>query len=98
MAFGGPFNPLPVPFYYFSPLLTTSAQALAAARTILARRQRAAGRTLTFEAIPHPGLEAGDLVTVTSTNLVAAAAVVESLTMPLTPDGGAMTGTLRVIG
>ena len=94
--YGGPFSPLPVPLFFTSPLLTTGAQCSAAARTILARRQRTSARGLAFEAVPHPGLQVGDRVDAT-TGAGTVAAVVESLRMPVTPDAGAMSGTLRVI-
>lgn len=59
----GPFGRRPR--YYASPLLTTVAQCEAAASSILAD---AVGltRSLEFEAIAHPGLEAGDVITLVS--------------------------------
>lgn len=94
--YGGPFNPLPVPYFYFSPLLTTNTQCRTAAATIVARRRRAGGRRITALAVPHPGLQTGDLVTVTATGLDAVPALVEAISMPLTPSSGAMALTLQV--
>ena len=97
LRYGGPFNPLPVPFFYFSPLLTTVAQCKAAARTVLARLRRQSSRRLAATVVPNPALQVGDLVSVTGNGLVAAPCLVEALTLPLTPDGGPMTLGLRVV-
>lgn len=97
-GFTSAFNPLPVPFFYFSPLLTTNSQCTLAARTVLARKQRLAHKTVHFQAVPHPGLQDGDRVTVTSAALgvSAAAGIVEQLVMPYTPDG-TMAGVVRLL-
>lgn len=94
-AVGGPFNDLPVPFYYDSPLLTTAAQAQAAARTRLAAIKRQTSRTYTVQMVPHPALQAGDLVTLTTDYLTAVPAIVETLVLPYSPDDGAQTLTVR---
>lgn len=94
---GGPFNPLPVPYFYFSPLLTTNAECRASARTILRRLRRTADRMVSAVAVPNPALVAGDLVTVTGVGLVNQPCLVEALQMPLTPSSGPMTLTLRVV-
>lgn len=96
LLFGGPFNPLPVPFFYSSPLLTTQLQCRTAARTILARRKRSSSRLLTATCVPHPGLETGDRVTVDGVDGVAAA-IVEVISLPITPDGLPMMLTLRAV-
>lgn len=59
---GGPFGP--VPRRYSSPLLTTSAQCIKAARTVL-RRSLGLPYSVDFTAIPNPALEPWDPVTVT---------------------------------
>jgi hypothetical protein len=96
--YGGDFSPYPVPYIYASPLLTTKAQTQKAARTTLARLKRTASRTLTASAVPHPGLEAGDRVTVTSARLglTGQLCVIEAISLPYTP-GPAMRLTLRTV-
>lgn len=84
---GGPFNPLPVPTFYYSPLLTTVAQCNAAAATILARRKRETARRFTAECVPDPTLVLGDVLTVTTAELDAVPCSVESLTLPYTASG-----------
>lgn len=91
--YGGPFNPLPVPFFYASDLLTTVAQCRAAAQTRLTTLRRQASRTLTATTLPHPGIETGDFVTVTGAGLVNALCTVEAFTLPYKP--AEMTLTLR---
>jgi hypothetical protein len=66
---GGTFSPYIVPYGYSSPLMTTPAQVLAAARTRLRSLRRAAALTLKVSAVPHPGIELGDVVLLTSTRL-----------------------------
>lgn len=92
------FNPLPVPFFYYSPLLTTNAQCTSAATAILARKSRAGSRRLAVQAVPDPRLEIGDCVTVVSErlDLDGVKAVIDSLTMPYVADGGPMTLGLRL--
>jgi hypothetical protein len=55
----GPFGARPR--FYSSPLLTTAAAAGAAARSVLADSLGIV-RSLSFESLPHPGLEPGDVV------------------------------------
>jgi hypothetical protein len=99
LAYDGNFNPLPVPFFYASPLLTTNAQANAAALTVLRRRQRASRQDLEIEAVPNFALTAGDLITVESERLGIAEqnAVIETLTMPLSAGGGSMKAGVRPV-
>lgn len=94
-AYGGPFNPLPVPFYFESPLLTTVAQCTTAARTVLARRRRSNAREFTVTTVPHPGLQAGDTVSVTTDDFTDLPCAVETLGLPYTAGGGAQTLTVR---
>ncbi|TWJ23133.1 DUF5047 domain-containing protein [Micromonospora endolithica] len=93
-AIGGEFNPLPVPFFYASPLLTTVAQCTAAAETVLARRRRTTARQFTVRTVPHPGLQAGDTVAVTADEYTGLC-VVETLSLPYTAGGGPQTLTVR---
>ncbi|MER5703473.1 DUF5047 domain-containing protein [Micromonospora sp. NPDC002296] len=94
-ALDGPFNPLPVPYFYSSPLLTTVAQASSAAQTVLARLKRGTGREFDVEMVPHPGLQDGDTVTVTTDDYVALACTVEGLRLPYTPASGPQRLTVR---
>jgi hypothetical protein len=93
----GPFNPLPVPRFFYSPLLTTVTQCRLAAGTILARTKRASARTLVATIVPNPVLELGDVLAVTGAGLTAARCVVNALSLPLLADGGPQTLTLGVL-
>lgn len=96
-AVGGPFNPLTVPLYFSSPLLTSVDQCNSAALTIAARKQRDTAREFRVSMVPHPGLQAGDVVALTSADLgvSALACSVEALTLPYLPSGGPMALTVR---
>ncbi|MFC5802812.1 hypothetical protein [Streptomyces formicae] len=91
----GPFSPLPVPYPYYSPLLTNVAQCRAAAETTLQRLRRSASRMLTVTMVPHPGLLTGDFITVTGAGLTGALAVIETMSLPYSP--GEMSLTVRVL-
>ncbi|WP_435589812.1 DUF5047 domain-containing protein [Micromonospora aurantiaca (nom. illeg.)] len=95
--YGGDFNPLPVPFYFPSPLLTTVAQCTTAAQTVLSRKRRTTSREFTVTTVPHPGLQAGDTVAVTSGADVDLPCVVEALRLPYTPGGGSQTLKVRAL-
>jgi len=92
----GPFSPYPVPLFFDSPLLTTTAQCQAAARTVLARRRRAVARSVTQDMKPWPGHELGDLVLARDDRVGDLVVTIETMTMPLTPDGGPMSLGLAV--
>lgn len=92
---GGPFSPLPVPYFYHSPLMSTVAECRAAAETTLQRLRRTAFRKLNVSMVPHPGLVPGDVVTVTGVGLTGALAVIERLSLPYSP--GDMTLTVRLL-
>lgn len=94
-AYGGPFNPLPVPYFFASPLITTVGQANAAAQTVLARLRRNAAREFRVEMVPHPGLQTGDVVSLTTDDLSDLPCSVEALSLPYTPDGGAQVLRVR---
>ncbi|MDW3849651.1 DUF5047 domain-containing protein [Micromonospora sp. BRA006-A] len=94
-AYGGPFNPLAVPYYYESPLLTTVAEASAAAQTVLSRLKRTTSLEFQIACVPHPGLQTGDTVSVTTADYTGLPCVVEALTLPYTAGGGAQTLTVR---
>lgn len=94
---GGPFNPLPVPYFYYSPLLTTVDECRKAAQTTMVRLRRAAARSISFRGVPHPGLRLDDIVTVTSSKygLTKARGVIDKYNLPYNP--GEMTGTVRLL-
>lgn len=84
--YGGSANPLPVPFGYASPLLTTLDQCTAAAATILARKMREAVlRSFTVTAVPDPTLQIGDPVSITTDEVTGLLCTVESMNLPYVP-------------
>lgn len=87
---GGPFNELPVPYYFDSPLITTQAQADAAAASRLVTLRRSISQEYTIEMVPHPALQTGDRITVDGEPYI-----VEALTLPLTAGGGAQQLRVR---
>lgn len=91
-AYGGPYNPLAVPFFFQSPLLTTQDQCTLAAKTIRDRRQRQTSREFSIVTVPNPTIQVGDVVAVTSARLglVAELGTVEALTLPYVADSGQM--------
>lgn len=93
--YGGPFNPLPVPYLYQSSLLTTVAQCRTAAAAQLQLLRRQAFRKLGITMVPHPGLVTGDIVSVTGAGLTNARCAIESLTLPYSP--GEQGLTVRVL-
>jgi len=88
----GPFNPLPVPKFFSSPLLTTIAQCNAAAATMAARLQRETSREYRVTTVPHPALQEGDVVSLTSSRLglTNVKGTVEVLSLPYVPAEGSM--------
>lgn len=93
----GPFNPLPVPFFFASPLLTTVAQCNTAAQKIITRKERETALEFQVEMVPHPGLQVGDAVSLTTDDHTDLLCTVEALTLPYTPDGGPQTLTVRSV-
>lgn len=89
--YGGPYNPLPVPYIYQSSLLTTVAQCRTAAAAQLKLLRRQAYRKLGITMVPHPGLVTGDIVSVTGAGLTGARCAIESLTLPYSPSEQALT-------
>lgn len=96
-AYGGPFNPLPVPFFYASPLLTTTGQCQAAAQTVLARKTRQSYGRYDVKTVPCPILTGGDGVQLWQTTLQreSTLTVIEKMSLPYTAAGGEMSMTLR---
>lgn len=94
-TYGGLANPLPVPFGYASPLLTTTDQCTAAAATIRDRKMReAALEAYSVICVPDPTIQLGDPVTVTTDHVSGLLCTVERLYLPFTP-GSSMT--LKVV-
>ncbi len=89
---GGPFNELPVPFYFSSPLITNASQAQKAANSRLLTLKRSLSFTYDLEMVPHPALQAGDRVT-----LDGADGIIEKLSTPWTAGGGSQTATIRMV-
>lgn len=86
------FNPLPVPFFFSSPLLTTVEQASLAAGTVLARKRREAGQQLIVTMVPDPTLQVGDVGTVNG-DLCS----IESLNLPYVAGGGPQRLAVRLL-
>ncbi|WP_409074063.1 DUF5047 domain-containing protein [Micromonospora chalcea] len=93
--FGGLFNPLPVPYFYESPLLTTVAQCNTAAATVLSRLKRSTTREFLIEMVPNPALQMGDTVSVTTDDYADLLCTVESLTLPYRANGEAQMLKVR---
>lgn len=94
---GGPFNELPVPLYFDSPLITTQAQANSAATSRLKTLKRNTSINYDVEMVPHPALQVGDRVTLTTFDLTAAAGIIEALSLPLVAQGGSQTLRVRLL-
>lgn len=93
------FNPLPVPFYYFSPLMTTSVQCQAAASSILTRKAALSAQRLQMDCVPDPRLCGNDLIAYRPQRSAdpsdELATIIDRLVMPLTADSGPMRLVLR---
>lgn len=81
---GGPFGR--VPFRYTSPAMTTSAQATVAAKALL-NRVKAVNAQLNVEAVVHPALDRGDVITVLTPDGTTELHLIDSLTIPLDVGG-----------
>lgn len=81
---GGPFGR--VPYRYTSPAMTTSAQAQQAAKALLLR-VKAVNAQLSVEAVVHPGLDRGDVITVLTPDGTTELHLIDSLTIPLDVGG-----------
>jgi Domain of unknown function (DUF5047) len=76
----GPFGL--VPYFYASPLLTTTAQALAAAKTILAKVTGMAAQ-LSIENAVNPALDPGDTIAAVLPSGTVEAHLIDTVTIPL---------------
>ena len=96
--YGGPFSPLPVPEFFFSPLLTITAECDAAALSILERRRRAAGREFRVEMVPDPTVQLDDVVALTTAEETALPCSVERIdALPYVASAGAQVLTVRAL-
>lgn len=98
-AYGSAFNPLAVPKFFSSPLLTTITQCMTTATNMAARLARENNREYKVTTVPHPALQEGDVVSLSSSalGLNAVLGTVERLSLPYVPSEGTMPGmTLTV--
>lgn len=83
----GSANPLPVPFAYASPLLTSQFRCEIAAATILARKMREGMlRRFTITAVLDPTLQIGDAIELTTDDVSGLLCTIEAMTLPYRPD------------
>lgn len=94
-AYGGQFNPLPVPSYFSSPLMTTVAQCNAGAATRLARLKRSSAQLHTVTAVTDPRLQTGDVAALDADGYTVAAAAIETIRLPYTSGSGDMVLGVR---
>lgn len=80
----GPFGR--VPYRYTSQAVVSQAQATVAAKALL-NRLKAINAQINVEAIVHPGLDRGDVITVLTPDGTTELHLVDALTIPLTPNG-----------
>lgn len=89
---GGVANPLPVPFGYASPLLTTNAMCTAAANTVLRRKMREGVlRRFEVRCVPDPTIQLGDCVAITNDEVTDLLCTVEEIRLPYVPGEMSMT-------
>lgn len=82
--YGGQFGKKPR--FYSSPLLTTTGQCTDTGEALLAR-VKGLQSTITLEQVPHPALEAGDLIEAQLPDGRRQLHIVDSFNLPLSPDG-----------
>lgn len=93
----GPFSPMPVPLFYYSPLLNTLAECTKAATTVLTKRKRNQNRMISAESVPNPLLRPGDPVMLNGDALSNRMATIETMTFPLFPGGGTHRFSLTLL-
>lgn len=91
---GGPFGW--VPAFYSSPVITTQAQANAAAATRLQTYLTGRDRVVTVECVPNPAAEPGRTVVTVTTPRESFTGRLVTMDLPLTANGGAAKITIRV--
>jgi hypothetical protein len=84
-----------VPVFYQSNHIRNQAQADRVADAQLADHI-GASRTINFNTIPNPALDAGDMITITRPDGTSENHIIDALTIPLSPSGE-MTGETRVV-
>lgn len=84
-----------VPRFYSSPHIRTQAQADKVADSQLADHL-GVSRTINFNAVPNPALDAGDAINITRPGETAELHLIDALTIPLSP-GGVMSGESRAL-
>lgn len=82
--YGGPFGRKPR--FYVSQLLTTTGQCTATGEALLARA-KGMQSTISLEVVPHPALEAGDLIEAALPDGRRQLHIVDGFNLPLSPDG-----------
>jgi hypothetical protein len=93
--YGGPANPLPVPAFFFSPLLSTVGECEAAALTVLTRRRRAAGREFRVDMIPDPTVQVDDVWSLDVDGETVVGSVERIDNLPYVATGALQTCTVR---
>jgi hypothetical protein len=96
-SFGGPFNPMPVPEYFYSSVVPTKGIATLVARTMLNRRLAPYRRSWQLKSVPIPFYQVGDHAEYYygQGDETYASTEVESLVMPYTAASGPMEMTIR---
>lgn len=96
----GNFSPYLVPYKYDSPLLNEHTETLLAAYSKLRDLRLKASRTVRIEAVPHPALQLGDVVQVTSARLglLNELGRIDAFRLPYSADQGSMEVTVRLAG
>jgi hypothetical protein len=93
------FNPLPVPYFYFSPLLQIAQQCQDTAISILKRKAALTAQRLQMTCVPDPRFVGNDLIRYRHLRSTDAdqeiVCVVERMVLPYTADSGPMTLILR---
>jgi hypothetical protein len=96
--YGSDFNPLPVPFYFDSTFLHSDAIATAVAVAMLADIKRQTAKSYEVSMLPHPALQVGDVVSLTTDDYTDMLCTVEVLNLPYVHDNNEpMTLTVREI-
>lgn len=95
--YGGPFNRLAVPFPFESDLIHTYYQAKAVAKQKLRQKMKQNAASFEIEMVPHPAIQIGDVLSITTPVLTNQIVEVTQLRLPYNHDGGSMRLTVRAI-
>lgn len=96
--YGGPFNELPVPYYYDSTFIPSAAIATAVARAMLNDIKRQTAKAYVVTMVPHPALQVGDVVSLTTDDYTNKLCTVEVLEIPYVHENDEpMTLTVREV-